>query len=93
MSDPTRWFELDAKSYFPLPYFPWLERPHSSPLDVEEAATALFLEKGAVATAAERLRVTPARLKRTIHKSVRLTQLASRLLAAKDAHEPDNSAP
>ena len=44
MSD--RWFELDAGSYLPLPFFPWPERPARLPLDVEEAATSLFLAHG-----------------------------------------------
>jgi hypothetical protein len=85
MSDnkANRWFELDAGSYLPLPWFPYEERPHSMPLDVEECATALFLKKGDVGAAAERLRVTVARLNRTIRKSPRLIRLQTRLTDAR----------
>jgi hypothetical protein len=68
-----------ASEFFPLPYFPWLERPHSSPLDVEESATALFLSDGDIKKAAERLKVTPDRLRRAISKSLRLERLRERL--------------
>ena len=77
-----RWPELDPGSYLPLPWFPWLERPPRLPLDAEEAATALFLAHGDLKAAAERLRVTPNRLQRTISKSERLKRLVTRLLAA-----------
>ena len=80
MSD--RWFELDAGSYLPLPFYPWPERPARLPLDVEEAATSLFLAHGDINRAAERLRVTPARLNKCIRKSPRLIRLQARLTDA-----------
>jgi hypothetical protein len=79
---PPRWFELDPSCYLPLPCsYPWDSRPNSSPLDVEEIATALFVQNGDIAKAAERLRVKPNRLQRTIRKSERLTRLVARLTA------------
>jgi hypothetical protein len=59
----------------PLAYFPWDSRPETLPLDVEEAATALYLAQGDINRAAARLKVTPARLNRTIRKSPRLIRL------------------
>jgi hypothetical protein len=87
MSDPqtTRWFELDAGSYLPLPFYNWPERPHSIPLDVEEVATSLFLADGNVSAAAERLRVPPARLNKCIRKSPRLIRLQARLTSARES--------
>ena len=66
MSD--RWFELDPGSYLPLPFYNWPERPARLPLDVEEAATSLFLKKGDVTAAAARLRVKPAKLQQRNRK-------------------------
>ena len=74
----------DASEFLPLPYFGWLERPHNLPLDVDDCATAIFLEEGNVKKAADRLRVTPARLSQTIRKSLRL----QRLVAAMTEPEP-----
>ncbi len=68
--------------FFPVPWYPQENRPE--PLDIEEAATSLFLSNGAIPPAAERLRVTPARLQRAIRKSPRLTRLITRLA------EPDS---
>ena len=48
----------DASEFLPLPYYPWISRPDTCPLDVEEAATALFLKNGDVGAAANRLCVT-----------------------------------
>jgi hypothetical protein len=69
----------DASEFLPLPFFPYEERPRSSPIDVEEAATALFLAHGNVGDAARRLRVTRARLQRAIRASPRLIRLQARL--------------
>ena len=38
--------ECDPSEFLPLPYFLWLSRPDSLPLDVDEIATALFLSHG-----------------------------------------------
>ena len=57
-------------------------------LDPEECATALFLSKGDLDAAAERLRVTPSRLNRAIDKSPRLIRLMARLGAA---HKSDDA--
>ena len=64
-----------AGEFFPLPFYPFEERPHTLPLDVEEAATALFLQKGDVKAAAAKLRVMVSRLEREIRKSLRLQRL------------------
>ena len=69
----------EADEFLPLPFFPWIERPQSIPLDVEEAATALFLENGDVGRAAERLRMTVGQLNRVIRKSPRLAAAHRRL--------------
>jgi hypothetical protein len=69
----------EADEFLPLPFFPWIERPQSIPLDVEEAATALFLENGDVGRAAERLRMTVGQLNRVIRKSPRLQRLIAAL--------------
>ena len=55
------------------------------PLDQEEVATALFLKNGDINRAAERLRVTPARLNKCIRKSPRLIRLQARLTAAPES--------
>jgi hypothetical protein len=70
------------EEFFPLPWFPWESRPETLPLDQEEVATALFLKNGDINRAAERLRVTPARLNKCIRKSPRLIRLQARLTAA-----------
>ena len=64
---------LDSSEFLPLPFFPQENRPE--PIDPEDAATALFLENGNIPAAAERLRVTAARLQRAINKSPRLLRL------------------
>jgi hypothetical protein len=61
--------------FFQLPYFGWLERPLDLPLDVEDCATAIYLENGDLAAAAARLKVTPARLDRVVRRSPRLMRL------------------
>jgi hypothetical protein len=62
-----------------LPAYNWDERPDTVPLDVEECATALFLDHGRIAAAARRLRITPKRLQREIRRSGRLKLLLARL--------------
>ena len=74
----------DASEFVCLPYFPWLERPEHLPLEVDEIATALFLAHGNVAGAAELLKVTQPRLKRSIRKSFYLQRLISRLGAPEE---------
>ena len=68
--------------FFPLPFYGWLERPPSLPLDVEEAATALFLSHGDLNRAAARLKVAPARLSRIVRASPRLMRLRATLVGA-----------
>jgi hypothetical protein len=70
--------------FFPLLYFGLLERPLSLPLDVEEAATALYLAHGDIDKAAARLKVTPARLDRVICRSPQLMRLKAVLLAPEE---------
>jgi hypothetical protein len=59
-------------------------RPDTVPLDVEEAATALYLDHGRVGAAAARLRITPKQLKREIRRSGRLKLLLARLASPRD---------
>ena len=59
----------------PLSTMPWDERPAELPLDIEECRTALWLTRGNVSKAAEKLKVDPARLRRFVSKSVRLNEV------------------
>ena len=72
----------DASEFLPPPFYPEENRP--GPIDLEDAATALFLEKGVIPAAAARLRVTAAKFQRTIRKSPSLMRLITRLA------EPDS---
>jgi hypothetical protein len=67
------------EEFLPLPYFPWDERPATSLLDVEECATALYLEGGHLARAASRLKIDELRLKRFIKRHPRLVRLQDEL--------------
>jgi hypothetical protein len=67
--------------FLPLPYFPWLSRPTTVPLDVEEAATALFLDGGDVKAAASRLKVSATTLNRLVRRCPRLQRLRDDLAA------------
>jgi hypothetical protein len=69
------------EEFLPLPYFPWAARPSHAVLEVEECATALYLEAGVVSRAAGRLRVEPLRLQRAINRSGRLRKLHAELVA------------
>lgn len=53
----------------PLPTAPYDERPAELPLDVQECRTAIWLHKGNVSKAAERLRVTSMRLRNFIRRT------------------------
>lgn len=72
--------ELDEE-FRPLPYFSWSVRPTHLALEVEECATALYLSDGVIERAAERLRVSPLRLVRSITRSARLSRLHAELAA------------
>ena len=63
----------------PLPFYPWISRPESVRLDVEEARTAIFLANGDINAAAALLKVTTARLKRTIRRYPDLQRLRADL--------------
>lgn len=58
----------------PLPTMPYDTRPVALPLDVEECRTALWLCRGNVTKAAERLKVSPNRLRNFIRNSPRLVE-------------------
>ncbi len=73
-----------AEEFLPLAWFPWAERPLSSPIDIEEAATALFLKNGDIDAAAARLKVTRARLDRVVRRSPRLMRLKAAMLASEE---------
>jgi hypothetical protein len=68
-----------ADEFLPIPYYPWLSRPDSVPLDQAECATALFLDAGRLDLAAARLKVPATRLKRAIRRNASLRLLLSRL--------------
>jgi hypothetical protein len=71
--------EPTPEEFLPLPYFPWISRPESLPLDVDEVATALYLARGRLGAAAERLKVDRVRLKKAIRRSPKLRRLLVRL--------------
>jgi hypothetical protein len=71
--------ENESGEFLPLPYMPWDRRPSHISLEVEECATALYLEGGVVERAAGRLRCEPLRLIRAINRSARLTRLHQEL--------------
>ena len=81
----------DPESFFPLPGYPWLERPLSSPLDVEEAATALYLKHGNISAAAARLKVSVPRLMKTVRKSPRLLRLQAQLSASAPVSDAEST--
>jgi hypothetical protein len=70
--------EYSRDEFVPLPFYPWLSRPETVPLDDDECATALFLAKGDVSAAADLLKVGPTRLKRSIRRCTRLQRLVDR---------------
>ena len=70
--------DLDAE-FVPLPFYPWTSRPPHLPVDIEEAATALYLAGGLIERAAERLKIEPLKLARIISRSPRLTRLHAEL--------------
>ena len=76
--EPNASSEIDQE-FVPLPYFPWDKRPSHLPVDIEEAATALYLSEGLIGRAAERLKVEPLKLARIISRSARLTRLHAEL--------------
>ena len=72
--------EIDQE-FMPLPYYPWETRPVGIPVDIEEAATALYLHGGVVEDAASRLKIPELKLQRIIDRSPRLTRLHKELVA------------
>jgi hypothetical protein len=73
MTYPTK------EEFVQLPYYGYDSRPEHLPLDVDEVATALFIARGEIKTAADRLKVTVARLQRTIRREHKLQILLKRL--------------
>jgi hypothetical protein len=71
----------ESGEFLPLPFLPWDRRPSHVPIDVEEAATALYLAGGSVDVAAEKLRCEALRLQRAINRSPRLVRLHQELVA------------
>ena len=69
------------EEFLPLPYYSWAVRPVHLVLDIEECATALYLSRGVVSAAAERLKVEPLKLQRVINRSPRLVRLHAELVA------------
>jgi hypothetical protein len=67
------------EEFVPLPYFPWLERPATLALDLDEVATAIYLANGHLAKAADLLKVNPSQIKHEVRKSPRLRNLITRL--------------
>lgn len=52
-----------------LPTMPWTNRPDGLPLDIEECRTAIWISRGNVTEAAQRLKVSSMRLRTFIRKS------------------------
>jgi hypothetical protein len=71
----------DDEEFLPLPHYPYDSRPITVPIEIEEAATALYLTRGVIEDAAERLKVTPYKLAGVIDRSPRLIRLHRRLVA------------
>ena len=69
------------EEFLPLPYYSWAVRPVHLALDIEECATALYLSRGVVSAAAERLKVESLKLQRVINRSPRLVRLHAELVA------------
>lgn len=67
--------------FLPLPYYPYDKRPSTTSIDVEEAATALYLAEGEISVAAATLKVEPLRLMRVIRRSPRLQRLHAELIS------------
>jgi hypothetical protein len=74
--------------YEPLPFFPWIERPATLALDVEECRTAIYLTGGCISKAAELLKVTYARLDRRIRKSLLLQKVVRDVRALRTVAPP-----
>ena len=72
--------EIDQE-FLPLPHYSWDRRPAHLAIDIEEAATSLYLAEGVIGRAAERLKVEPLKLVRVISRSPRLTRLHAELAA------------
>ena len=72
--DPNRSTEQDDE-FDPLPMYPWLERPFSLPLDVEECATAIHLAGGDLPNAAAILKVPLHKLNRQVIHHPRLQRI------------------
>ena len=71
----------DIEDFIPLPSYGWDIRPTTSPLDIEECATALVMAGGELAGAARLLRVSELRLQRVMGRSERLRRLHGELVA------------
>jgi hypothetical protein len=71
----------DPSEFTPLPWYSWDSRPLTVPLDQDECATALYLDKGDIKAAAARLKVTVPRLNKSVRKDPRLQQLVTVLAA------------
>jgi hypothetical protein len=73
--------ENETGEFLPLPFYGWDRRPSHISVDVEEAATALYLCHGSVDGAAEKLRCESLKLQRAINRSPRLTRLHAELVS------------
>jgi hypothetical protein len=71
----------ESGEFLPLPFYGWDRRPSHIPIDVEEAATALYLTQGSVDGAAGKLRCEPLKLQRAINRSPRLVRLHAELVS------------
>jgi hypothetical protein len=68
-----------ADEFDPLPYYSYNQRPDTTPLTIDEVATALFLYHGKIDLAAERLKVAPRQVKKLIRQAPKLQILLARL--------------
>lgn len=76
--------------FVPLPYYGWLERPATVPLEIEECETAIHLAEGHIPKAASLLKVPQFKLDRMIRRHPRLQRIyeeAARLVGHRSAGE------
>jgi hypothetical protein len=79
------------EEFVPLPFYPWDVRPHTTPLDLDECATAIHLANGSLPAAAELLRTPLVRLARKVRHTPKLALVLQEHLALavlKAAAEP-----
>lgn len=73
--DPRSATQDNDSEFLPLPYYPWDERPDSTPLDVDECATAIHIAQANLPKAASLLKVPVYKLERMLRRHPRLVHV------------------